>query len=92
MEVMVKDGQTLADIAVQECGTWEATLDIAMENGVSLTDTPEAGSTLRMPENTKENRVMASYCKAHEVSPATARDESSVRLRIFGEEFTEEFM
>ena len=37
MEVTVKDGQTLADIAVQEHGTWEAALDMAMENGVSLT-------------------------------------------------------
>ena len=36
--------------------------------------------------------MMKSYCKAHEVSPATARDESSVRLRIFGEEFTKEYM
>ena len=88
MEVTVKDGQTLADIAVQEHGTWEAALDMAMENGVSLTDTLEAGRT----EGVKENRVMKSYCKAHEVSPATARDESSVRLRIFGEEFTKEYM
>ena len=92
MDVMVKDGQTLADIAVQESGTWEAAMDIAMENSVSLTDTPEAGTRFRIPEDARENRVMKSYCKAHEVSPATARDESGVRLRIFGEEFTEEFM
>lgn len=92
MEVTVKDGQTLVDIAVQEHGTWEAALDMAMENGVSLTDTLEAGRTLRLPEGVKENRVMKSYSKAHEVSPATARDESSVRLRIFGEEFTKEYM
>ena len=46
----MKDGQTLADIAVQEHGTWEAALDMAMENGVSLTDTLEAGRTLRLPE------------------------------------------
>ena len=53
MEVTVKDGQTLADIAVQEHGTWEAALDMAMENGVSLTDTLEAGRTLRLPEGEK---------------------------------------
>lgn len=92
MDVTVKDGQTLADIAVQEHGTWEAALDIAIENGVSLTDQPEAGAKLRLPEGAKANRVMASYCKAHEVSPATARDESGTRLRIFGEEFTKEYM
>ena len=53
MEVTVKDGQTLADIAVQEHGTWEAALDMAMENGVSLTDTLEAGRTLRLPEGVR---------------------------------------
>lgn len=49
----MKDGQTLADIAVQEHGTWEAALDMAMENGVSLTDTLEAGRTLRLPEGVR---------------------------------------
>ena len=57
MEVAVKDGQTLVDIAVLEHGTWEAALDMAMENGVSLTDTLEAGSTLRLPEGVKERTV-----------------------------------
>ncbi len=87
----VKDGQTLADVAVQECGTWEAAVEIALENGVSLTEDVAAGTSLQLPDGVKENRVVASYCKAHGVSPATVRDESGVKLRIFGEEFTKEF-
>lgn len=92
MEVTVKDGQTLADVAVQECGTWEAAVDIALRNGVSLTDCPAAGTKLLVPDDATENRVMASYCKARDVAPATERDESGVKLRIFGEEFTKEYM
>lgn len=91
MEVTVKDGQTLADVAVQECGTWEAALDIALKNGVSLTDSQAAGTRLRLPDGVTENRVMKSYCKAHDVSPATERDESGVKLRIFSGEFTKAF-
>lgn len=87
----MKDGQTLADVAVQECGTWEAALDIALKNGLSLTDSVAAGTKLGLPEDVTENRVMKSYCKARDVSPATERDESGVKLRIFSEEFTKAF-
>lgn len=92
MEVTVKDGQTLADVAVQECGTWEAAVDIALKNGVSLTGNLAAGTKLLLPDGVTENRVMASYCKAHDVTPATERGGSGVKLRIFGEEFTKEYM
>lgn len=91
MEVTVKDGQTLSDIAVQEYGTCEAALEIAMRNGLSLTDTPGAGTILRLPDKATENRVMATYCKAHGVSPATAKGESGRLAHIFTENFTEQF-
>jgi hypothetical protein len=90
MKAKVKDGQTLADIAVQEFGAWEAMLKIAQANGRSMTDTMEAGEELQLPDGAW-NKVMQTYCKNNAVSPATARDNGNVRLRIFGEEFTEEF-
>lgn len=90
MKILVKDGQTLADIAIQEFGSWEAMTEIARENNKSMTENPDAGEELTMPDATW-NRTMQNYCKNNDVSPATARDQSNVRLHIFDEEFTEEF-
>lgn len=90
MEVIAKDGQTMADIAIQEYGSLEAVMEIARLNGMSVSETPGVGRTLKLPEGSW-NKAMAGWCKAHGVSPATERDESGVKLRIFTEEFSEEF-
>lgn len=90
MKTKVKDGQTMADIAIQEFGSWEAMVAIAQKNGISITEIPEPGTELTLPEGTW-NRVMQNFCKNNDVSPATARDNGNVCLRIFGEEFTQEF-
>lgn len=90
MKQIVKDGQTLADVAVQEYGSWEALMAIGRENNISMSDVPEAGKELVMPD-ASWNRTMENYCKNNDVSPATARDQSGVRLHIFDEEFKEAF-
>lgn len=90
MKAKVKDGQTMADIAIQEYGSWEAMIAIAQKNGISITDIPEPGTVMKLPDGTW-NKVMQNYCKNNDVSPATARDNGNFRLRIFGEEFTQEF-
>lgn len=90
MKQIVKDGQTLADVAVQEYGAWEAMIAIARENDVSMSDMPEAGTEMEMPDGVW-NRTMQDYCQRNEVSPATARDNSGIRLNIFTREFTEQF-
>lgn len=91
MKTKVKDGQTMADIAIQEFGSWEAMIAIAQKNGISMTEPIEPGQELVLPEGTW-NRVMQNFCKNNDVSPATARDNGDVRLGIFGQEFTKEFM
>lgn len=90
MKQTVKDGQTLADVAIQEYGSWEAMIAISRENGISMTEVPNAGTELKMPDATW-NRTMQNYCKNNDVSPATARDQGNVSLRIFDEEFNETF-
>jgi len=40
----VKDGQTLADIAIQEYGSLEELPVLAAANAIGMTDTLEAGS------------------------------------------------
>lgn len=90
MKQIIKDGQTLADVAVQEFGSWEAMIAIAHKNGISMTEVPQAGTELSMPD-TRWNSTMERWCKSNGVSPATARDTSGVEMRIFTKEFTKEF-
>ena len=90
MKQTVKDGQTLADVAIQEYGSWEAMIAIAKGNNMSMTEVPDAGTDLTMPD-ASWNRAMQNYCKNNDVSPSTARDQGNVRLRIFDEEFNEPF-
>ena len=61
MKTKVKDGQTMADIAIQEFGSWEAMVAIAQKNGISITEIPEPGTELTLPEGTW-NRVMQNFC------------------------------
>jgi len=90
MKQIVKDGQTLADVAVQEFGSVEAMIAIAYKNNISMTEVPAAGTELVMPDSTW-NKSMQNYCKNNDVSPATARDQSGIHLRIFDERFNETF-
>lgn len=90
MKVTAKDGQTLADIAIQEYGSLSAVVELAKVNGMAISDVPSAGTELSLPEKIY-NKAMQNYCKANGVEPATERDTSGICLRIFTEEFTKEF-
>lgn len=69
--VVVKSGQTLLDIAMQEKGVIEAIEEIASMNGLSVTDELSAGMTLALPAGSW-SRLIENYCKNNDVSPATA--------------------
>ena len=90
MKQTVKDGQTLSDIAIQEFGSWEAVVAIAYQNGKSITDVPEVGAELAMPDSVW-NRTMQNYCKNNDVCPATARSHAGSAMGIFTEQFTQAF-
>ena len=92
MKVKALPNQTLLDIAIQEYGSAEAVFLLAKENKITPNEKLEVGMEIRLPDNTF-NREMQTYCKNNLVSPSTAESTSSdIRLRIFTEEFTEEFM
>ncbi len=90
MNTTIKDGQTLADIAIQEYGSLEALPSLALANGMSLSDIPTPGATITLPDKTF-NRSMQQYCKARDVSPATERDNAGNRLGIFSLQFQTQF-
>lgn len=84
--------QTLMDIAIQEYGDLSAVFLIARQNGLSPTGKLAPGTAILLPD-VVVNREMQDYCKKNRVSPATGEGaESEIRLRIFTEQFTKEFM
>lgn len=90
MEVVVRDGQTLSDIAIQEYGALEAVVQLAFDNGMSVSDVPQTGTALRLHEKTY-SRVMRDYCRARGVQPATLRGNNTIQERIFNEIFNDTF-
>ena len=70
MEIKVLNGQSLFDIAIQAAGSVEAVFDIALANGISITDDLEPGTVLVVPAVL--NRQMAEYYRINNIRPATA--------------------
>lgn len=72
MKVRVKEGQTLADIVVQQYGTLEALGDVARANDLAMSAELAAGTEIECPEKTY-NKYLAYYAKNKQISPATAK-------------------
>lgn len=70
MKVKVLDGQSLFDIAIQHCGDVQASLAIAVANGLSVTDALLAGQELVVPG--PADRDVQRYYRERALQPATA--------------------
>lgn len=91
MKVKILPNQTLSDIAVQEYGSEDAVFALAKENDISVTEELTPGAELKCP-SVVFNSEMQKYCRDNGVSPGTMKDsDSNIMLRIFTDEFTEEF-
>jgi hypothetical protein len=70
--IVVKERQTLFDIALQYCGDANAAFQIAAENDVSLSGVLPAGTELDVPEPTDTmSKRIVEYYALNNVSPAT---------------------
>lgn len=67
--IKTETNQTLFDIALQWCGDCEAAARIALMNGLDITDTPQAGTVLMIPEVI--NRRVFKYYNDNRIKPAT---------------------
>ena len=70
MKVIVLNGQTLADIALQEYGTVEAMPLIAQANGLAMSDIPSAGDVLECPDKVYD-RYLQNYAKNNHIKVGT---------------------
>jgi LysM repeat protein len=69
--VIVRNNQSLWDIAIQEYGTVEAVFDLAMANGLGITDILTAGQVLNVPESEYVNAEVVAYYRKNDLHPAT---------------------
>lgn len=90
MTTTARDGQTLADIAIQEYGTLEALLPLAEAAATTLTAQPPAGTILPLPE-LHSPRHLQQWIKAQALSPATAPAADSPDSRLFTQAFNPAF-
>lgn len=72
MRTTIHSRQSLLDIAVQECGTFEAAWELAERNGLALTDELTPGSVIDyLPEQIAAPQVVDRLA-ARRIRPATA--------------------
>lgn len=69
METKIIEGQSLFDIAIQECGSIESVFDIAMQNDLSIIDRLTAGQMIDL-SGTSSNEI-ADYYRVRGLTPAT---------------------
>lgn len=89
-QIIVLEGQSPFDLAVQKGGSIEAVFDFAVQNGISITDELVHGIGL-LPPDAKSKQIVDYYSK-HSLKPGTAvtGDEAGTD-RIFTDEFPLEF-
>lgn len=76
-ETMIIAQQTLLDIAIQQCGSAKAIVDIAVLNNLSITDTLETGQVVKSDKVIDVN--IADYYRNRNLKPVTGlNDEDKI--------------
>ena len=80
-------GQTVIDMAIQACGSLEAAYDLAVANGVSITDTVSGNMT----SVDVVKQTIADYYSNKGLHPSSISAYSDSDDGIFTEQFAEQF-
>jgi hypothetical protein len=80
---IIIEGQTFLDIVIQSRGSIEAMFDVAVDNGVSITEVLFPGQKIKTTL-APFNRNIYNYYKAHGIYPATKVD-ANLRLQLLFE-------
>lgn len=73
MNINVLHSQSLLDLAIQHTGSVENAFDLALANGLSLTDDLEAGESIQLiAYGIQQNKDILNYYTAKNIQPATA--------------------
>lgn len=91
MQIIVKNRQTIADIAVSTYGSLMGVIDLVIANELSLTDDLKAGQMLKCPDIVFDKKLQE-YLKSRPIEPATAVGScEGIQSRIFTDEFNNVF-
>lgn len=84
MRTTIHSRQSLLDIAVQECGTFEAAWELAERNGLALTDELTTGAVIDyLPEQVASKQVVDRLA-ARRIRPATAATKEDAATAPWG--------
>ena len=81
--VIVKERQSIADIALQYCGDVEAVFRISELNDISVPESLSVGMELIIPDVI--NKRVVDYYTNNEISPATTGEEDNFLMTNEGE-------
>ncbi|MEN4762655.1 MULTISPECIES: hypothetical protein [unclassified Chryseobacterium] len=71
MEIKVLNRQSILDIAIQYTGDVQKCFDIAIANGMSVSDFLTSGVTLTIPDEMEKNNDVINYYASKKIKPAT---------------------
>jgi hypothetical protein len=71
MKVKIQQGQWLGDVVIRETGDIHRIVEMAVMNGIPVTENIPTGTELLCPPVASENGI-ADYYRAKEIYPATA--------------------
>ncbi|WP_304721305.1 hypothetical protein [uncultured Alistipes sp.] len=84
MRSTIHNRQSLLDMALQECGSFEAAFALSERNGIALTDSLTAGQELEIaPEDVDKKRIVTALA-VQDVKPATAISAEDAALVPWG--------
>lgn len=79
---VVMKGQTLFDIAVQETGSVENALAIAIANGLSLSGVVEVERAIKIPGTIIKEAKVVDYLALKGIKPASDADETNTEITL----------
>ena len=88
--MIVLNGQSLFDIAVQSCGSAEAAFEIAAMNDMAITDDLSSGQEVTAPNPSfggelQRNAAVVNYYRTNEIVPATGLEAAAGSNRYVDE-------
>ncbi len=72
MQITALNNQSLFDISIRHFGTVSAVFEIAVLNGLGITDTLEPGQKIEIPNKDFGNQEIVNYFLTNNIQPATA--------------------
>lgn len=72
MKVSARDGQNLWDLCLQYTGSLDGAFDLALVNGLSVTDSLGADQQLEVPDDLPGDPDILAYFRDNDIVPATA--------------------